>query len=172
MTYGFYEAILRLKELQPQSAVRHVSLNVTREPIEVQSIGHHHGDPEWVEVDPAGHEHRFSGDELPTCECVVTRSYWCHECLDMHDEHVWRCLACNHTVTPRWLWTGPSSSTIPGYMRGELVVEWEDEGGLYHRRPFELSDEDLGEAISASAGGQTTMFPFAEAHLRRYGVLR
>jgi len=87
---------------------------VTQEPIRIDSMGRHVGDPRWIDVDSHGHEHRFDGNELPTLEWVVTDTYWCGDCCDEHETGEWRCRKCAAVVKPHWNFTGPLTEYIPG----------------------------------------------------------
>ncbi len=89
-------------------------IRVEQEPIRIDTMGHHVGDPKWVHVDSHGHEHRFDGDELPTLEWVVTGTYWCADCCDEHEEGEWRCRECADVVEPHWNHTGPLTEFISG----------------------------------------------------------
>lgn len=60
-------------------------------------------DPNWRYVDRAGHGHFGSseaGKPLPTLVWTITRTYWCEDCGDEHDEGEWRCPHCEEAITP------------------------------------------------------------------------
>lgn len=84
--------------------------------------GHHVPDRSWTHVDSHGHEHAFFGSDLPTLEWVITRTYWCEECRDEHEEGKWRCRQCGDVVSPVWLHTGPYSFLVPGLREVAIVV--------------------------------------------------
>lgn len=103
----------------------HIAVNV--EPITLSWMAGTVPDPEWVWEDDRGHEHRAerSGEgsvTYPTLVWVVTKSWWCEDCRDMHDEGEYRCKLCKQTVKPRTKYRPAGSKTVPGRRTIELTV--------------------------------------------------
>lgn len=92
------------------------------ESLEVQTLGHHIGNPDWVHVDADGHEHRFDGDALPTLEEFKVGEGWCMDCRDYHEETELRCRECGERVVPAWRWSGPVAGRFPGLTSFTLTV--------------------------------------------------
>lgn len=103
-----------------------IEIRQEREAIQVSSIGSHVADPTWVHVDSQGHEHRFVGRDIPTVEWAITRTYWCEDCRDEHDEGEYRCVKCGEVVEPRWNFTGPQTMMVPGLLTITIVVDGEE----------------------------------------------
>lgn len=113
-------------------------------------------DPDWSFTDTAGHTHRWvapDGEEVwwigsvPTLERVVTGSYWCPDCDDLHEKKERHCIQCGEVVTPKYV--------RPACRR--QIVRW------YELEPFEFqvpidgaliggSASDCGEFIHRSTG--------------------
>lgn len=82
-------------------------LNITREPIEITSIGPRR-DPNWEAVDSHNH--------LNTWETVRwhTTEIWFDYDGDEHTEGYWVCPQCGFQVYPEWLPPTPYREFIPG----------------------------------------------------------
>lgn len=113
--------------------------------------GHHEPDSKWRYTDENDHKHRWIDGELPTLKWVVTRTYWCEECSDEHEEGDWRCVKCRAIVEPGYRWTGPQSFQLPGLIdarlevrNGDFFTTWvlrkNEVDALYQGEPSDLRD--------------------------------
>ena len=98
---------------------REVFLEIIREVLPVQSAGHLEFDPDWRFTDAAGHEH---GGPTETFSWVVTGSYWCESCNDMHEEGEWRCQLCGEAIKRGTRWRSEEYMMIPAQTRGSVKV--------------------------------------------------
>ena len=88
------------------------TLDVTRDMIDATPISE--PDPNWLYVDPSGHEHRYGKDfETPTLGWVSTGWYWCDLCCEAHESGNWRCLRCGAVVV-----AGTRAVVIRQYVAG------------------------------------------------------
>ena len=74
-------------------------------------------DPDWTYTDKAGHHHDA---KLATCEVVVTRTYWCEDCQDEHEESELRCKECGEVINPGTRTALPKQ--IPGLTHGTITT--------------------------------------------------
>jgi hypothetical protein len=106
-------------------------LEVTREDVVVETMGHHEIDPEWSFTDAAGH-----AAPLETADLLVTGTYWCEACRDEHDEVEYRCRLCGATVEPEYVFVGPDRHLVAGLAEAVLRL---DDGRVYVLRGDETS---------------------------------
>ena len=104
-------------------AGKNYKLTYERDYVTVSSL-YPEPDPDWTFVDAAGHRHDGSGETL---EWVFTRTYWCEECCDEHEEGEWRCLECGEVLVPGT--RTAQDRQLPGLARLTLEAEWSDAAG-------------------------------------------
>lgn len=105
-------------------------------------------DPDWSWVDPAGHRH--AADQLDA-EWVVTRVYWCEDCLDEHEESELRCVHCDVRVSPRWTTLPPQPQEFSGLTSFFLELRDRLPGGMTERATYLVTEQLAGRL----AGGDS-----------------
>jgi hypothetical protein len=130
------------------------SLEVARDSIPVVTMTNRVPDRKWRYTDPAGHVHKFSGEDLPTLEWVVTGTYYCEDCRDTHDEGEWRCVECAAVVEPHYRELGETVTSVPGMTTYTLRLR--DDG-----RSFDLTEEEM---LRIRDKGDPAVIEIVEAH--------
>lgn len=60
-------------------------------------------DPTWQFIDAQGHGHFMAdnpANRYPTLVWTITRTYYCADCQDEHDEGEYRCRLCGEAIQP------------------------------------------------------------------------
>jgi hypothetical protein len=110
------------------------TVEIHRDVIRVESVGHYELADGWSHTDTHGHVHT----SLDTLELVVVGTYWCETCNDEHEELEYRCRQCGDVVEPDWVFKGPDSALVPGLL--EMILKLDD-GREYMLRGDELTTE-------------------------------
>lgn len=72
-------------------------------------------DPDWEQVDEAGHKH--SGDNLyKTLREVEDETYWCSDCRDDHTDSHLECKKCKQEIHPG------TRAPRPEFIQGVLTI--------------------------------------------------